>query len=236
MVFCILFSPTAAWAAVDCTSYIDTRKDIVWYPVKEGIEKLHFLAPTSADRPNCPGADGCELPAFLVGGDQVIVTTTAYEPVHKRSLICGVYISPKGVRTFGWLDKSGFYGGGNIMNPIDNPKIFGDWFDGGGGEITIRSGQDDHILIDGNVTLGPPSYRSGTISGSAFIGGVGDVAGYSASHYNGSSPAIRNEPADGGCRVRFRFTGYYLLVDDNDICGGQGVSFDNVYVKKSLKK
>jgi hypothetical protein len=38
---------------------------------------------------------------------------------------------------------------------------------------------------------------------------------------------------DSGCRVRMRWVGRYLLVDDNRGCGGVGVSFTGLYRRES---
>lgn len=235
---CVLTIPLTAFAAVDCSADIDLSDDVVWKPVKRGVDKLHFLASTSPDRPNCPGGDGCELDAFLVSGDQVIVTTSAYEPIHKKSLICGVYVSNKGKVTYGWLDNRGFFGGGNGTKSIEDPKVMGTWRSIGGNEITIAPGEQGvYLRVEGWVSEGLfGAYREGYISGPAFLGQGrgGEVAGYSASHYDGSSPAGAEHVSDDYvCRARFRFTGYYLLVDDNFKCGNHPtVSFTGVYVKK----
>lgn len=61
------------------------------------------------------------------------------------------------------------------------------------------------------------------------------LAGYDAAQYRGDAPANNARSSEEGCRVRFRFAGHYLLVDDNGVCGGNGVSFSGVYTKKKGK-
>ncbi|OLP44636.1 hypothetical protein [Rhizobium oryziradicis] len=169
----------------------------------------------------------------------MIVNATGYDSKNKKTLICGVYISPKGITTFGWLNQEGFFGGGNFMDPIDDPKVFGDWTDKSGNDITIKPGESGrYVVIEGDATIGPSDNpRTGFISGPAFIGDGGKAAGYTDSHYDGAAPASTKSSEDeSGCRVRLRYSGYYLFVDDNEECGGQGVSFSGIYLKKSAKK
>lgn len=87
------------------------------------------------------------------------------------------------------------------------------------------------MLVEGEATLGPPSYNFGNLSGPAYVGGVGDVAGYSDRHYSGDKVASAPFEAGDSCRARFRTTGRYLIVDDNEQCGGNRVSFTGIYVK-----
>lgn len=221
----LFFAQTAV--AGSCDDPINLTGDISYAIVRDGVEQLHFIAPQSAERPNCPSLDAaCKLTSFVVPGDQVLITGFL-----GNSLACTRYISPDGKMTSGVLDTSAL-GNTNVFELLDTPNIVGEWRRDNTASIEIQRYDGLFLVIHGEAALPPPSTRTGTIEGPAFIGGVGDVAGYSTRHYAGDKlPTAASEANDDACNVRFRSTGYYLLVDDNDRCGGQGVSFTGVYVK-----
>jgi hypothetical protein len=41
--------------------------------------------------------------------------------------------------------------------------------------------------------------------------------------------------APGDCAVRLRRAGKWLLVDDNDNCGGMNVTFDGIYTRSAAR-
>lgn len=198
--------------------------------VKSGVEKLYFLAGQNPGGPDCPSqSPACHMKSFVIGGDEVIMTRPDY-----NHLICGHYISDEGKITSGWLD----YGALDINSgdplDFDSPDARGRWvnafFDA---SVTIAAGADGYVAVEGEATRGPPSYNTGSFSGFAYLGqdGVGATAGFDDGQYTGGTPATMEPENNTACRVRFRFIGHYLRVDDNLGCGGNGVSFTGIYVR-----
>lgn len=62
---------------------------------------------------------------------------------------------------------------------------------------------------------------------------VGDVSGLMVPQAN---KALLNDGIEGdGCKLELSLLGSYLVVKDNNVCGGLNVSFRGVYRKKSAK-
>ncbi|MDK1390015.1 hypothetical protein QN224_32370 [Sinorhizobium sp. 8-89] len=88
------------------------------------------------------------------------------------------------------------------------------------------------MLVEGDVSAGE---QTGTFAGPAFIDGASNAAGYDSSHDEGAEPAQRRRPSI-GMPTASASTGYYLVVDDNDNCDGQGVTLNGVYIKKAASR
>ena len=203
--------------------------------VSAEVSRLHFLAPASSKTPGCPSASKqCELPTYLVAGDEVLMTDFAEG---EDGLVCAHYISPAGKVTSGWLDNSALTYRGDSMVRFDSADAYGDWVNGlQDATITIapaEAADSDYVLVSGDATRGPPSYNTGSFAGPAYMTDNNWRAGYDSDQYRGDAPASSPRSPSDGCRIRFRFAGHYLLVDDNMICGGNGVTFSGVYAKKN---
>lgn len=203
--------------------------------VSADANRLHFLAPASNDKPGCPAAsEQCTLPTYLVAGDEVLITDFAEG---EDGLVCAHYISPAGKVTSGWLDNSALTYRGDSMVRFDSTDAYGDWVSGlQDASITIGPAEtpdSDYVLVSGDATRGPPSYNTGSFAGPAYMTDNNWLAGYDSDQYRGDEPASSAKTLSDGCRIRFRFAGHYLLVDDNMICGGLGVTFSGVYAKRN---
>lgn len=203
--------------------------------VSADIGRLHFLASASDEAPGCPAAsEQCTLPTYLVAGDEVLITDFAEG---EDGLVCAHYISPAGKIASGWLDNSGLTYRGDGMMRFDSADAYGDWVSGlQDATITIAPAEtpdSDYVLVSGDTTRGPPSYNTGSFAGPAYLTDNNWLAGYDSDQYRGDEPATSSRTPSDGCRIRFRFAGHYLLVDDNMLCGGNGVSFSGVYAKKT---
>lgn len=201
--------------------------------VKSDVKQLHFLD-NGLHKPNCPSAEAsCQLPSFLVGGDKLLVSSA-----DAKRIACVHYFSASGKLTSGFVDA------GSLTNPappseekLNSSSGFGTWSNGNTGVIEIKPGSDDYVAITGDINRGPPSYNSGSLNGPAFLSNADDgrSAGYTDEHYDGS--AAPTVPADANaasytCKARLRLVGAFLVVDDNDHCGGNGVMFTGLYKKK----
>lgn len=230
----VAWAGSACAADRDCTSgALAGTEDFPVFRVREGIARLHFVASPGAAASGCPSAaDHCRTSAFVVAGDEVLVTWPAVD-----GFVCAHYVSPQGRATSGWLDKAALRIQGDSMLPFGSVEAYGTWANGlAEASIRIQPGGPGYILVEGEATRGPPSYNTGSFGGPAYTGEGphGPVAGYTGGHYRGETPAgAAAAPDSGGCRIRFRFAGHYLLVDDNGACGGHGVTFSGVYARRS---
>lgn len=231
---------TNAWAgwiefgdqSLPCSSQYDVIGAAELYTAtinKNGAEKVHFIK-TKAEDSTCPSdSASCIQEAYLVPGDRVIVSAGS------GTLACVTYISPKGPSKMGLLPAPRLDFETNFFAKLDSKEMLGTW-SSDASEVSLSKGDSGFITIDGDATRGPPSYNSGSIFGPAFISSEGMTAGYEEEHYDGEKAASDPAELSGGCRVRIRSLTHYLVIDDNDRCGGQGVTFSGVYIKGPLKK
>ncbi|NIX76342.1 hypothetical protein [Microvirga terricola] len=181
---------------------------------------------------SCPSADAaCRDKAYLVSGDQVIVSTA------EANFVCADYVNSKGLTRAGWLPRSAI-----VMQPKPTSARADDWVGQwqGGPEQQIsivkaaKSASD--IEISGEATFGaldPARVKRGAVN-------LGEVAatvtpdGASLDFTMGDRETLPYEKGDDdACRVRMRLVGAFLLVEDNRNCGGMNVSFSGIYRKRS---
>jgi hypothetical protein len=175
---------------------------------------------------NCPGPDkACEAPAYLVNGDQVIVTRTlggyacsTFVGIHKGRLI----------PTRGWLQLSSLR---EISIPFD---WHGNWSTADrNANINISVKSDGMLALSGDADWS-----------SALTTNVGDFNVITRGKTNSISFGIDPSQADGSntipydvadkkswCAIRMAQLGRYLVVSDNGGCGGINVTFSGVYIK-----
>jgi hypothetical protein len=221
---------TPAWASCEASD-LWGADDFPTPEVASTVDRLHFLAPQSAETPNCPSlSEECRLPAYLVAGDEVLITEFGSE-----GLACAHYISATGKVSSGWLDKSKLAAYGDDVVAFDSPEAYGEWVNAlYDSTITISpsaEGEGAYVLVEGDASRGPPSYNMGAFGGPAYMSDNNRLAGYEDVHYGGEEPASAPRTPMDSCRIRFRFAGHYLHVDDNNLCGGHGVTFSGVYAK-----
>ncbi|UHS60741.1 hypothetical protein HRR99_03990 [Agrobacterium vaccinii] len=192
-----------------------------------GTGKLHFVKNPATDKQCASDGTKCEEDAYLIPGDRVIVSSGTAE------LSCVLYISAKGNSKMGLLPARCLDFETNVFAKFDTQEMQGSWKTGNS-TITISGGENSSfVMIEGDAGNGPPSYHTGSIMGPAFLQPEGMLAGYQDNHYDGTEPAMGTPEPDDGCRVRLRSLTHFMVVEDNDRCGGQGVSFSGVYVKPS---
>jgi hypothetical protein len=173
-------------------------------------ERVHFWG-DDEDCPNGP-AQRCRLKSYLVGGDEVIVSR------RYGRFVCAWYQPRSRSETVGWLPAASVAVGEAAPNPA--PAAWeGAW---GFYEnlIEIKRGR-----------------RAGELSvaGQAYWKGLGDNVHVGEIN---STLAPRNGELlieDDICRVSLRLVGPYLVVNDNNQCGGFNVTFDGVYRRKAAR-
>lgn len=199
--------------------------------VKEDVKRLHFIDGPS--KPGCPSLEeSCQLPGFVVGGDKLLVTS-----INNKRIACVHYFSKAGKLSSGFVDLGSLGIPSFPEDKLNSRAGYGSWSNGYTGLIEIKPGSDDYVIVSGDINRGPPSYNSGTLNGPAFLSPNGDdkTAGYVDDHYNGDKAPTEKPDASAAadtCRARLRLMGDFLIVDDNDRCGGNGVMFTGLYKKK----
>jgi len=173
---------------------------------------------------NCPAdTAACRKKSFLVTGDLVLVGKT------DAPFTCISYQSPhdkKRVWTTGWLPSAAL----TPVAPMPSPKM-SDWigtWEQPHGSIEIAEGEKGKLTIEGEMVV--PTARD------AHTGVIQAVAtpkdGTIAFVDDGSIPFDTVGGQGGECRVRMQRVGALLMVEDNDGCGGAGVSFTGLYRRK----
>ncbi|KQV56283.1 MULTISPECIES: hypothetical protein [unclassified Caulobacter] len=155
------------------------------------------------DIPSCPGQASCRMKSYVVAKDVVLVSGV------DDGWACAMFVG-KTSFTHGWLRVSDL---AKLPPPAAKPTDWaGTWFVGEETQITI-SRDGNGLRASGDTTSPRPSHPTGGFDG--VLAADGPRARYS----------------DDLCVVRFRRFDRYLIVDDNDRCGGMGVSFDGVYTR-----
>jgi len=188
--------------------------------------RVNFVKRASVQK-SCPNnTAACQDKAYLVPGDEVVVTGARGE------FVCATYVSAKGRVSNGWLPRAA------VTTVPEQPQIqsrdwLGTWRSGPEQEIVIGApGSADKLTITGDASWGasdPEKVKTGSVH-------MGELNGEAAPRgaelsfgmgENGTVPYDKAEETD--CRVQMRRLGSYLLVRDNNMCGGANVSFTGVY-------
>lgn len=194
--------------------------------VTSGAGRVHFIKDAAAEH-GCPSrAPACAERAYLVPGDRVIISA------HSDAFVCATYISARGA------DRSGFLPADSVTDnataPVTAAGWLGKWSRDEAG-ITVKAAKADALRITGEATYGakdPARVKRGGVN----IGEIeADVtpAGDRLSFAIGSDATL---PVDKGdeyaCKVWMRRIGPWLIVNDNNNCGGHNVTFRGFYTRK----
>jgi hypothetical protein len=172
----------------------------------------------------CPAdTKECRLKSYLVTGDLVLTGKT------QGPFTCIIYQAPrakKQVWAKGWLPTSAL----TPVAPMLNPKM-SDWigtWSHPGGSIKIKKDDGGKLSVEG-VMLVPTAmdFHNGQIQAQ-----VTPQNGTIAFVDDGSIPFETVGGEGGECRVRMQRIGPLLIVEDNDGCGGAGVTFSGFYHRK----
>ena len=171
----------------------------------------------------CPAAtDACRKKSYLVTGDLVLVGKT------QGDFTCASYQSPlakKQIWTTGWLPGAALAS----VAPMPSPKTadwVGTWYHPGG-SIGIKRGAGGKLRIEGEMVVpGARDVHTGAIEAQVMPGK--DTIAFMD---DGSIPFEKAD--EGECRVRMQRFDSWLMVEDNDGCGGAGVSFTGLYRRKN---
>jgi hypothetical protein len=172
--------------------------------------KLHFV---DGDR-GCPNpSPACVLPSYLVPGDRVVVI--AVQGDYARAVFVGG--APAYRETIAWLPLGALAS----ESPGGGAKAWlGAWHTQAYQDIDITLASDGRLRAVGSAVRGagdPAAIARGAV--------------YTGDFDETFAPADRalSIVSDDNCEVRARPIGPYLLVADNQSCGGLNVTFSGLY-------
>lgn len=212
-------------ARADCAL---AEKNVALARIVTKEAKLHFISGPRKGASECPStADACKLRAYLLPGNEVL--TNAIDDPY----VCARFKSKNFVETMGWLPRAAL----EIVSS-EHPsaqKWDGKWRRDSDAEIVIKSSGDD-VTVSGNATWGssdPHRVKTGAINTGELEGTSRPrnqllAIGYDPDR-SGFPPA--EEAAPDICAAKLELYDPYLIVEDNERCGGLNVTFSGLYVR-----
>lgn len=210
--------------AGDCLPAVFSDKVSVARVIKSR-PRVHFFN-GAAIRKNCPQLSAeCRTKTYLVGGDVVLTSEK------RGDFVCVTYANTQGRDTGGWMPA-------DALEPVAQDRIavpggwVGEWRRIEA-EINIKPASGGAIAIDGSATWGgndPGRVKRGTVRSGA-VSAVAKPSGDTVFFTEGNATSFDSAGKD-TCAVRMRRIAQYMLVEDNDACGGINVSFSGIYVRK----
>ncbi|MGY3448692.1 hypothetical protein [Bradyrhizobium sp. USDA 4353] len=172
---------------------------------------------------SCPAAtDACRKKSYLVSHDWVLVGRT------RGDFTCVTY-QPPGAKsqtwTRGWLPRTALA----PVAPMAAPALAdwtGTWVHPGG-QLTIKPAGEGRLKIEGDQVV--PAGRD--LNNGSIAATVQPKGGVIAFVEDGSTPFEQPNAGD-ECRMRLQRIGALLLVEDNNDCGGAGVTFTGLYRRR----
>jgi hypothetical protein len=167
----------------------------------------------------CPAdTDACRKKSYLVTGDLVLTGRTL------GAFTCISFQVKKSIWAKGWLPSTAL----TPVAPMASPKIsdwLGTWYHPGG-NVEIKRGDGGRLHIEG-VMLIP----AGKATNNGVIDAQATPQNDTIAFVEDGSVPFENLDEQ-GCRVRMQRIGPWLLVEDNNDCGGSGVTFSGLYRRK----
>lgn len=187
--------------------------------------RVHFFNGAAA-RKTCPRLSAeCRTTTYLVGGDVVLTSD------RRDGFVCVTYANSQGRDTGGWMPADALEA--VSQDGIAVPSGWtGEWRRIEA-QINIKPSSGGAIAIDGSATWGgndPGRVKRGTVRSGA-VSAVARPSGDTVFFTEGNASSFDSAGKD-TCAVRMRRIAQYMLVEDNDACGGINVSFSGIYVRK----
>ena len=167
---------------------------------------------------NCPAdTKACRKKSYLVTGDLVLTGKT------RGAFTCVSYQSTRATKqiwTTGWLPSKALTPVAPMAAP-ETPDWLGTWSQPGG-DIEIKQIAGGKLSVEGEMVV-PTAHDAHTGEIKAQVTPGKDTIAFVD---DGSAPFEK----DGGeCRVRMQRIGPWLMVEDNEGCGGAAVTFTGLY-------
>ena len=225
----LMLRPAAAYDAEDPANCVgvdwDNEHPLVVSKVTANPRVNFVKSPYDDDfkAESCPAAtEACRKTSYLVAGDLVLTGRT------RGSFTCVSYQSTKAKRqiwTTGWLPSAALA----PVTPMAAAHLsdwIGSWEQPHGGIEIKPGGLGGRLQIEGEMVVPTArDFHTGVISAQVMPRG-GSIAFLD----DGWLPF--DTKCDSGCRVRMQRIGPFLLVEDNNDCGGAGVTFTGLYHRK----
>lgn len=199
------------------------------FPALDGIEAGEVIAPRAKavffreDDAGCPEASSCVTPRSVRNGSRVLVAGGT------GKWVCAWYfVDGKDTRWRNWNEFVGYIPASAVKllrAPAPNlPDWTGTWTSAAATLHITRSGGDQLHVSGSAIWVGTmlPSGERDAHEGA--VEGTGTP--------QDRTLLIRDLEDEGGCSVRLRLVGGYLVANDNHQCGGVNVNFDDVYRKQ----
>jgi hypothetical protein len=221
-----LAAPQALWAGEhDCSmDSFQADQDLTIGVVRARAGRLHFLKGTGV----CPSADKkCRGPRTLANGAVVVLAARVGD------YSCAIHIGGDDRAALGWLPVSGL-----VRKPASYAIDWtGEWSFGDQHDISIkRDAATGELQIEGEATFGgddPERVKNGAVRVGSLSARIKADASTDPAFLAFTMTDAETLPFDQGaetdCRVRLRLVGPYLRADDNEACGGMGVTFSGFY-------
>jgi hypothetical protein len=221
----LVATPSVAHAqALDCMMLPDlARTDLAIARVLPGIKRVNFRnsAICTAKSPSC------ERRSYVVAGDALLVTALS------KGSACVAFLTPKGGTVWGWLPASAL-AIRQAATPPTQAQWIGTW-DRNEASISFARAPNGRLKTTGWATWGannPERVARGGINTSEVEGTAALTGDQIAFAIGNDGITLPYEAApQSSCAIRMRRIGPWLLVDDNDDCGGMNVTFDGIYTK-----
>ena len=220
-----VIAPVQAWAGCVWSDLV--RDEVGTAVIQSSAARVHFVKDDVLQR-DCPSpAAACRGAAYLTPGDVVLVG-----PVQGQ-YTCAGFMGARGMATIGWLPSKVLVAQGEAE------RLPSDWngrWTAPEQDLTISPAEAGALLVKGDATWGmgdPERRRRGGVR-------TGEVAGTARPAHGVLAFTMGEDgktlPYDAGdeftCRVRMVRRGPYLVVRDNNACGGVNVSFSGFYRRK----
>ena len=171
-------------------------------------QKVHFY---NDFEENCPVNESCREKSYVVPGDKLIVSRTY------KNYVCSWYTPAKGEPTTGWIEAE------NVkLTPANSKPLASAWL-------------GNWRYFDNNIALtGGKSGGKVTVKGNAFWKGQGDNIHIGEvddkAVPKGNFLKLGDNATDEfACKVTMILVDKFLVVSDNNNCGGANVTFTGVY-------
>lgn len=193
--------------------------------VEKGRSKAAFVKSAEDGAMECPAPSAaCRDSAYLVAGDVVLTLPTSI-----KDFVCSSYVNSKGRETSGWLPAA-------ALEAMSAPPVAGtvSWlgtWHRTEAVIKIKPAKNSALEFDGSATWGAAD--AGRVArGAVNTGDFDGIAKPQGDMLLIAGAGVASFEKAGTCAVRMRRLGPYLLVEDNNACGGANVSFSGIYVRR----
>jgi hypothetical protein len=194
--------------------------------IATAADRIHFIKDAGA-LPGCPNQKpACLEGAYLVPGDHVIVS------MQRPAFVCATYINAKGGDRSGWLPAEAVTF--DRAAPVGLPDWLGTW-SRVEAEITVKPEKTGALQIEGEATYGamdPARVRRGGVNTGMIEGAVTPAGDRLSFAIVGDATLPVDKGDEFSCSVWMQRIGPWLVVDDNNRCGGANVTFRGVYSRK----